>query len=206
MDAAALLGHAAALLLCLVPRQDARGAQCHIPLCIYTYIHVPALTELTHSTLFLEQRPLGEAYAVAVFAVVLITGLVWLLVHGLGLHFLYLALFPYLVAGTGLAYSFDYAPHRPHEVDRCVLLLLFDPIHSIDHTIPHPRVGFAGTRASTPPRRCWGASSTPTRTATLVSSSCARTTTTSTTSTPRSPSTGARMNGWMDDSGECGSR
>lgn len=70
------------------------------------------------------QRPLGEAYSVAIFASVLITGLVWLLVNDYGLHFLYFCLLPYLVAGTGLAYSFDYAPHRPHAVDRCVVVVM----------------------------------------------------------------------------------
>lgn len=57
---------------------------------------------------------------VAVFASLAVVGIVWLLVHGLGWHFLCFYLLPYLVAGTCLAYSFDYAPHRPHHVDRCV--------------------------------------------------------------------------------------
>lgn len=56
----------------------------------------------------------------AIFATLVITAIVWLLVNDWGLHFLHFYLAPYLIAGTGLAYSFDYAPHRPHEVSRCV--------------------------------------------------------------------------------------
>ena len=65
-----------------------------------------------------KQSPLAEVYSVALFAALMVTAIVWLLVNDLGAHFLYFYLIPYLIAGTCLAYSFDYAPHRPHAVDR----------------------------------------------------------------------------------------
>ena len=63
-------------------------------------------------------RPKREAQVGVSMAALMVISILWILWAGYGKQFFYLFWVPHLLAVSFLAFSFDYAPHRPHDVTR----------------------------------------------------------------------------------------
>ena len=92
-----------------------------IYLSIYLSIYLFIYLFIYRYWLQLTTRPIDESLPVVFSVLGIIVGIVYALTNQQGYLLVRFLLLPRCLSDTFLAYSFDYAPHRPHEITRCAL-------------------------------------------------------------------------------------